>query len=302
MGVEEGAGVPPGAHGGVDDDTRGHRREQRHHLRLHDRLVIEHLAHPQPLDWRNAVGRVAPATRLEAGGGGVFHRASRGAAHGPGVTVPCLCQDRPVVLLLVTVPFSVDCLPVAPPSARPRSGAGPGCRRAPCPRADRRRPSVVHALAQPLLLAVPRSPPTGPDPTAPPGRSPRGRERRPRARRTDAGGPVSPSVPVGRYPLPGRPTPTSGPGCGPGDPCRPLLHLLSLDLELRRCPQGQTPVEVLGQVPTHGKGGAELRRQDHSSLAVERVLVPAEEPIHSCGLPRGSPVLRRAPSMPPTTP
>jgi len=87
MGLEDGTGVTAAADGGVDDDTRRHRREQRHHLRFHDRLVLEHLAHPQPLDWRNAVGRVAPATRLEAGGGGVFHRTSRGAAHVPGVRV-----------------------------------------------------------------------------------------------------------------------------------------------------------------------------------------------------------------------
>ena len=87
----------------------GHRGEQRHHLVDHDRLVREHLAHPQPLDWRDAVGRVAPATRLEAGGGGVFHRTSRGAAHVPGARARGLCavgSDRCSCAFCSCRPFS----------------------------------------------------------------------------------------------------------------------------------------------------------------------------------------------------
>ncbi len=88
MGGEQGGGVPAASRRGVDHHTRGTGANSATTSSTMTGSWLEHLAHPQPLDWRDAVGRVAPATRLEAGGGGVFHRTSRGAAHVPGVLWP----------------------------------------------------------------------------------------------------------------------------------------------------------------------------------------------------------------------
>ena len=142
MGGEQSRGMPAAARGGVDHDPRGHRGKQRHHLVDHDRLMAEHLAHPQPLDWRDAVGRVAPATRLEAGGGGVFHRTSRGAAHVPGV----VARPRPTRPIVVRgTPF----LLVVPAPCRAVCGARVG---GPRQEAQSSAPSVKRNSSGPMLV------------------------------------------------------------------------------------------------------------------------------------------------------
>ncbi len=73
------------------------------------------------------------------------------------------------------------------------------------------------------------------------------------------------------------------PAGGPG------LHLFHLSLELVGRPQGQTAVPELGEIPAVLERGTKPRRQDHPTLAVERVLVRPEKPCHRIELPRRSP-------------
>src|ERR1017187_4592007 len=100
VGGEQGGGVPPGPDGRVEDDAWWDRGEEFHHLGGHDRLVYRIPVHPQPPDGRGAVREFPLATDGEEGGGGVFHRAGRGAAHVPGAMPSFLvCVASSVSLL-----------------------------------------------------------------------------------------------------------------------------------------------------------------------------------------------------------
>ena len=109
-------------------------------------------------------------------------------------------------------------------------------------------------------------------------------------RRTAAAGPGSPSAPAGRPRAPGCAMPTSAPGSGRS--CR-LAARSCISSIWRSNSSGvhkrQAAVPVLGQVPAVLERRTELRRQDHPTLAVERVLVRPEEPCHRIELPRRSP-------------
>ena len=80
---EQGGGVPTSAHGGVENDAWGDGGKQFDDLGGHDRLVFGIPVHLQPPDRPGAIGEFPLATDGEEGGGGVFHRAGRGAAHVP---------------------------------------------------------------------------------------------------------------------------------------------------------------------------------------------------------------------------
>ena len=150
VGGEQGGGVPPGPDGRVEDDTRWDRGEEFHHLGGHDRLVYGIPVHPQPPDGRGAVREFPLATDGEEGGGGVFHRAGRGAAHVPGA----------MPFLLVVVASSVSLLSSpSQSSSSSRNHCSDGCTRFP----DRRvpqldpidRPDHEHVGLQPGELPQP---------------------------------------------------------------------------------------------------------------------------------------------------
>ena len=70
----------------------------------------------------------------------------------------------------------------------------------------------------------------------------------------------------------------------PTGPCH-LLHRLHLTFELARRPEGETTLRVLRQIPAVLEVHAELRRKDHPSLRIERVLVFPDETCHQLNLP-----------------
>src|ERR1700733_4358907 len=86
----------------------------------------------------------------------------------------------------------------------------------------------------------------------------------------------------------GRPDPGAVPVGSTG--LRLLLHRLHLPLELPGCPQRKAALGVLGEIsPALVELGAELRRQDHPALGIERMLVsPYEACCHRLYLPRRS--------------
>ena len=135
---------------------------------------VEVLGHPQPPDRHGDLGDDTRSTGGEEGGGGVFHRAGRGAAHGPGSGRR---GPSPVV--------------VAPSHSLSSSSSR---NHAPRP-------------ADPLLpeLGVPQ---------LDSGRWPRARARRPRGRRTPGDGREWPCDPAGRLPPRATWRPTAGHGCG----------------------------------------------------------------------------------------
>ena len=108
--LEQGEGVSGAPDGGVDDEPRWHRGEEVDDLVGHHRLVCERLGHPQPPDRRNACGWSSRVTGLEVGGGGVFQRCGRGAAHGPdaGNVHVLPCHDLLRLLIGGQVLFGVD--------------------------------------------------------------------------------------------------------------------------------------------------------------------------------------------------
>lgn len=110
IGIEECDGVPGTPERGVDDESRWHRGEEVDDLTGHDRLVCERLGHPQPPDRHNACGWDSRVTSVEVGGGGVFQRCGRGAAHGPdaGDVHVISCDDLQRGLIGRQVVFGVD--------------------------------------------------------------------------------------------------------------------------------------------------------------------------------------------------
>ena len=87
--------------------------------------------------------------------------------------------------------------------------------------------------------------------------------------------------------------PRSGPGCGrPGPTSARSCIACHLPLELPGVQRARQPSELLSQVAAPLELGAELRRQDHPALRVERVLVPPDEACHSALSPTTLPGLR----------
>ena len=74
---------------------------------------------------------------------------------------------------------------------------------------------------------------------------------------------------------------------------RPRLHLGHLAVELPRRPQRQAALEVRGEIAAALEARTELRREDHSTLCVEAVIEPPDEPRHLASSRLGS----RAPPL-----
>ncbi len=101
--------------------------------------------------------------------------------------------------------------------------------------------------------------------------------------------PGSPCAPDDRSPPRASSPPTAGPDCDGPVPTSARSRIAVICRSNSPGVHGaRQPSVLLGQVPAPLESGAELRRQDHPALGVERVLVPPYKACHWLDLPRRS--------------